>query len=120
MPAVLGFMTAFQKYIFDDDGTPVAHADQSRGHFFDGKEHPPGLRRELFSLYHPVRSHLEMIIGTVSPNSDDNRGVFQPQACGYADDFAVAAPSFRLLMPAISDAWNNSAVSPVHPQSQEL
>ena len=50
------------------------------------------------------------IIGTVLPNSDDIPGVLQPHAAAYADDSAVAAPSFRLLMPATSDVFFNIAL----------
>ena len=42
---------------------------------------------------------------TIIPKNPADPNFLQPSPCAYADDFAVAASSFRLLMTALSPAF---------------
>ena len=57
----------------------------------------------LFAMaFDPIFHWLEDTIIPRNPTAPD---FLQPVPCAYADDFAVAASSFRLLMPALSPAF---------------
>ena len=63
---------------------------------------------ERLSLCNGIRPDLQMASRSCYSEESSQTGFFlQPAQCAYADDLAVAAPSFRNLMTAVAPAFQS-------------
>ena len=78
------------------------------GTISNGSRSTSRMSRERFSLsamaFDPIFRWLQE---AVIPRNPHNLDIFQPARSAYADDLAVAAPSFRNLMTALSPAFQS-------------
>ena len=99
------FICRFLRMIYCNSTTQVEFAGRSRRQFPIAR----GVRQVcpasgfLFAMaFDPIFCWLQNPIVPRNPAAPD---FLQPVPCAYADDFAVAASSFRLLMTALSPAF---------------
>ena len=91
--------------IYYNSTTHVEFAGRTRGQFFMARVFRQGCKASgfLFAMaFDPIFRWLE---NTTIPRNPAAPDFLQPVPCAYADDFAVAASSFRLLMAALSPAF---------------
>ena len=99
------FSCRFLRMIYCNSTTHVEFAGRTRGQVPMVRVFRQGCPASgfLFAMaFDPIFRWLENTIISRNPPSPD---FLQPVPCAYADDFAVAASSFRLLMTALSPAF---------------
>ena len=114
------FIGRFLRSIYNDSTTHVEFAGATQGHFLMARGVRQGCPASgfLFAMaFDPIFRWLqEMIV----PRNPHNLDFLQPAQCAYADEFAVAASSFRGLMAALAPAFRGSHCWPQFELSQML
>ena len=99
------FIREFLYMIYSNSVTDVEFASKTRGQFVMARSVRQGCRASgcLFVMaFDPIFRWLHDSVIPKDPTLPD---FLQPGPFAYADDFAVAALSFRTLMPALSPAF---------------
>ena len=102
---LLEFSCRFLRMIYCNCTTHVEFAGRTGGQFRMARVFRQGCPASgfLFAIaFNPIFRWLE---NTIIPRNPPSPDFLQPVPCAYADDFAVAASSFRLLMTALSPAF---------------
>ena len=98
------FLQSFLRTIYHDCTNAVTHTDKVRGHFAmarDVKQVCPA--NGFFTVtFDPI---FRCLHDAAFPKDPSLPACLQPTQCAFADDFAVAAPSFRTLMPGVTPAY---------------
>ena len=102
-----GFLCRFLRSVYSDSTTHVEFAGANRGQFLVAR----GVRQccpasgFLFAMaFDPI---FRLLQEAAIPRNPDNLNFLQPAQYAYADDFAVAASSFRGLMFAMAPAFRS-------------
>ena len=98
------FICRFLRRIYCEITTHVEFAGTTRGQFLMARGVRQGCPASgfLFAVaFDPIFSWLQ---DAIIPRNLDSLDVLQPAQCAYADDLAVAAPSFRCFMTALAPA----------------
>ena len=104
-------LQTFLRRIFNEGTSAVEHASQVRGHFaLAGGVWPGCLASAFFFSRRPKALSSDGSMMKSSPGTVCFPEILHPTVCASADDFAVAAPSFRALMPIIVLTITRSAV----------
>ena len=104
---LLGFIGRFLRSMYHDSITHVEFAGATRGRFRMARGVRQGCPASgfLFAMaFDPIFRWLQE---AVVPRNPHNLDFLQPAQCACADDVAVAAPSFRNLMTAVSPAFQS-------------
>ena len=99
------FICLFLRMIHCNSTTQVEFGGRTRGPLFMARGVRQGCLASGFSCamaFDPIFHWLEVTIIPRNPAAQDS---LQPVPCAFADDFAVAASSFRRLMTALSHAF---------------
>ena len=101
------FMCRFLQSIYVDSNTEVEFAWENRGHFLMTMGRQARLSSEWFPIckWRSIQSFDGSRTRSFQKTLPFQTFFNQPSPCAYADDFAVAASSFRLLMTALSPAF---------------
>ena len=106
-PELPEFICRFLRRIYDDSTTHVEFAGTTRGQIPMARGVRQGCPASgfLFAMaFDPIYGWLQE---AVIPRNLDGLDFLQPAQCAYADDFAVAASSFRGLMTALAPAFHS-------------
>ena len=101
------FMCRFLRMIYRNSTTQVEFAGKSRGQFNNGQGRQASLSSERLPLCSGLLPYFSMAPGhdhSRKPCCSKLSSTFSGPGA-YADDFAVAASSFRLMMTALSPAF---------------
>ena len=82
--------------------TEVEFAGKTRGHFLMARGVRQGCPASSFLFGMAFDPIFRWLHDSVIPRDPPAQDFLQPAPCAYADDFAVAASSFRSLMTALS------------------
>ena len=99
------FICRFLRMIYCNSTTHVEFAGETGGQFLMARCVRKGCLASSFRFamaFDPIFRWLE---DTISPKNPAAPDFLQPVPCAYADDFVVAASSFRLLITALSLAF---------------
>ena len=101
------FLCRFLRNIYRDSITHVEFVGAERGQFLIARGVRQGCPANgfLFAMaFDPIFRWLQK---SIIPKNTDNLNFLQPTQCAYADDFALAALSFRGLMSALAPAFRS-------------
>ena len=99
------FICRFLRMMYCNSTTQVEFAGKSRGQFPMASGVRQGCPASGFLLALPFDPIFRWTQNTIIPRNPAAPDFLQPSPCAYADDFAVAASSFRLLVTALSRAF---------------
>ena len=102
---LLEFICRFLRRIYYDSTTRVDFAGMTRGQFLMARGVRQGCPASgfLFAMaFDPIFRWLQ---DAIIPRNPAGLDFLQPAQCAYADDLAVAAPSFRDLMTPLAPAF---------------
>ena len=101
------FLCRFLRSIYRDSITHVEFAGAERGQFLMARGVRQGCPASgfLFAMaFDPIFRWLQE---SIIPRNVDNLEFLQPTQCAYADDLAIASPSFRELMLVLAPAFRS-------------
>ena len=113
-------MCRFLWMIYTDSTPHVEFAGKTRGQFFMARgvrQSCPATGSFFATAFDPIFRWLLEAIIPQNPGAPD---FLQPATCDYADDFAVAASSFRRLMDAFSCLKSGGPDCWTQPESSEM
>ena len=99
------FICRFLRRIYDDSTTHVEFAGTTRGQFLMATGVRQGCPASGFLFAISFENIFRWLQEAVIPRNPVSLDFLQPAQCAYADDLAVAAPSFRGLMTALAPAF---------------
>ena len=102
-----GFICRFLGCSYSDSITHVEFAGAERGQFLMARGVRQGCPASGFLFAMAFDPIFRWLHKTIIPRNFDNLDFLQPAQCAYADDLAVASPSFRELMYALAPAFRS-------------
>ena len=99
------FLQVFLRRIYSESITAVEHAGQVRSHFAMAKGGSQGRPASGFLSAMAFDPIFKCLVEEIIPKDLSVADFLQPTACANTNDFAVVAPSFRKLMPAVAPAF---------------
>ena len=99
------FICRFLRRIYYDITTRVELAGMTRGQFFMARGVRQGCPASGFLFAMAFDTIFRWLQDAIIPRNADGLDFLQPAQCAYADDLAVAAPSFRDSMTALAPAF---------------
>ena len=102
---VPGFIYRFLRMIHCNSTTEVEFGEKTRGQFFMARGVRQGCLASGFLFAMALDPIFRWLHDAIIPRNPADSDVLQPSPRAYADDFAVAASSFRSLMTALCPAF---------------
>ena len=93
--------------VYSDSIAHVEFAGMTRGQFPHGQECQARVPCEWIPICDGFRPLFRWLQDAIIPRNPARLDFLQPVPCAYADDFAVAAPSFRCLMTTLAPVFRN-------------
>ena len=99
------FICRFLRIIYSECTTHVEFAGMPRGQFLVARGVRQGCPASGFPFAMAFNPIFRWLQDAIIPRNPAGLDFLQPVPCAYADDFAVAASSFRCLMTALAPAF---------------